>query len=201
LADFFLDNIVNNKGLLIVFSGPSGVGKDTILRKMVLLEPNLVISVSATTRKPRINEVDKKDYFFLRRTKFKRAIENSEFLEYVSYCGEFYGTFSREVVKLLNAGKFVVLKIDVQGGLRLINDIPGVLSVFILPPSEEVLCERLKNRGFDNKTQMKNRLEQARFEVEQSKKYGFRIINDDVEECSRKIIGIIHKFIGDVENV
>jgi guanylate kinase len=182
------------EGLIIIVSGPSGVGKDTVLKKMLNLDSNLRVSVSVTTRHPRIGEIDGKDYFFLSKDNFFKLLKNDEFLEYTCYCGNFYGTLARSVDNLLLSGKDVILKIDVSGSLSVSKNRKNVLSIFILPPSLEVLSQRLRKRGLDDETEIKKRLEQAKSEMDQAARYKFSVTNKNSQECALEILNIIKNY-------
>jgi guanylate kinase len=182
------------KGLIIVISGPSGVGKDTVLKRVLSLEPNLKLSVSATTRSPRVGEIDGKDYFFLQKDKFSKLLNNDEFLEYTYYCGNFYGTSANFVDSLLLSGKDVILKIDIGGYFSICKKLKNVLSIFITPPSLEVLARRLRNRGLNKEAEIEERLKQAEIEIDQASGYKFSVVNENSEECALKILDIIKNY-------
>ncbi|MDR1364205.1 MAG: guanylate kinase [Oscillospiraceae bacterium] len=183
---------LNNKSLLVIFSGPSGVGKDTLLKEMKSLDPDLVVSISATTRRPRSGESHGVDYFFLTHKEFIKAINGDKFIEYVSYCGNLYGTPKKMIENFLDLGKIVILKIDVQGGLEIKKKMPESLSIFVAPPSSEILSRRLYNRDFENNKQTKKRLVRSEFEIKHSNMYNHKVINDDVKKCSKRILEIIY---------
>ena len=135
---------MSGKGLLVVLSGPSGAGKDTVLKSLMQKEPGVRLSVSATTRAPREGEEDGKDYFFLSRPRFEELVENGKMLEHAEYCGNFYGTPSEPIEAWQAEGCDVILEIEVQGGAQIKTKRPDCVSIFILPPSLEVLEKRLR---------------------------------------------------------
>ena len=147
------------RGVLFVFSGPSGVGKGTLKAKLFEeFADRIAYSVSATTRGPREGEVDGKDYFFISRQEFERRVKNNEFLEHAEFAGNCYGTPRAYVEKLLDSGMNVVLEIDVQGALQVMKSMPECVSVFILPPSFEELEHRLRGRGTETEEKVRERL-------------------------------------------
>lgn len=183
---------MNNNGLLIVLSGPSGSGKDTVLEKLLKLDDNIVKSVSATTRPSRDGEIDGKDYFFVSEETFCNAISNKTLLEYAKYCGNYYGTSKKAVEKLLNSGKDVVLKIETEGARQIKEKCEDSLRIFILPTSMEVLADRLFNRGTEDKKSLESRLERAVDEIAYSLDYDYIVINDDADKCAQNIFSIIN---------
>ncbi len=183
---------MSNKGLLIVLSGPSGSGKDTIIEKIFSINKNIEKSVSMTTRKARNNEVDKRDYIFVSEKDFKEIISSNGMLEYTQYCGNYYGTLKRSVDKLMEDGKDVILKIDVNGAKQIKEKCSDSVSIFILPPSIEALSSRLVKRSTETDESLKRRLERAKQEIESSYIYDYVVINDNVDNCVRDICNIIN---------
>lgn len=180
------------KGLLIVYSGPSGVGKSTLLHEVLKDESlNLVFSISMTTRSPRPGEVDGKDYFFVSKEEFEQAIKEDKFLEHAKYVDNYYGTPLEYVEKKRNEGKNVVLEIDVQGGKQVIAKCPDCISIFILPPSEEILKERLSGRGTEKEDVVEKRLSVAKKEIEEGQIYKYHVINGDVDVAINELESII----------
>lgn len=179
------------KGLLIVFSGPSGVGKDTILKKLTQIDSNIKLSISATTRKKRDYEIDGKDYYFLNKDEFLKKVSENKMLEYAKYCSNFYGTPSEPIENWLNDGFDVILEIEVEGGQKVIRENENVVSIFILPPSFEKLKERLENRKTDSSEVILGRLERAKEEIKASSKYSYVVINDNIDLCVGDIKAII----------
>ncbi len=182
------------KGLLIIYSGPSGVGKSSILRELLKKdELNLVFSVSMTTRKPRPGEKDGKDYFFVDEESFVKAIKEDKFLEHAKYVENYYGTPSEYVDKKRNEGKNVILEIDVQGGLQVIEKVKDSISIFVTPPSVDDLKKRLNGRGTEKQETIDKRIDAAAKEIESGKVYKYHIVNDDLNECVEQISQIIKK--------
>lgn len=178
-------------GILFVVSGPSGCGKGTILNEVCSSHGSkIALSVSATTRKPRFNEKHGIDYYFLKRTDFLKHIANGDLLEYNEYCGNFYGTLKQEVEKLLNDYEVVILEIDVNG-VKNVRKILNCVSVFIVPPSLEVLKSRLLSRKTESVVTVQKRLNQARLELNRAVDYDYVIVNDFVKntvDCFNAIL-------------
>ena len=173
----------NRNGRIIVVSGPSGVGKGTLLREMFRISDlPIVLSVSATTRPPRPGETDGIEYFFLTPDEFHRKRENDEFLECfeVFRGGHWYGTLRQEVESQRDAGKWVVLEIDVQGGLAIQRLFPDVVMIFISPKDCDVLKERLTQRGTESPDIVEHRLKQADAELDLAGRYTYQVVNDDL---------------------
>ena len=172
------------RGVLFVFSGPSGVGKGTLKAKLFEeFADRIAYSVSATTRGPREGEVDGKDYFFISRQEFERSVKNNEFLEHAEFAGNCYGTPRAYVEKLLDSGMNVVLEIDVQGALQVMKSMPECVSVFILPPSFEELEHRLRGRGTDDEASIARRLSNAASEIRQAHWFDAWIVNDNLDKA------------------
>ena len=172
------------RGVLFVFSGPSGVGKGTLKAKLFEeFADRIAYSVSATTRGPREGEVDGKDYFFISRQEFERRVKNNEFLEHAEFAGNCYGTPRAYVEKLLDSGMNVVLEIDVQGALQVMKSMPECVSVFILPPSFEELEHRLRGRGTDDEASIARRLSNAASEIRQAHWFDAWIVNDNLDKA------------------
>ncbi len=180
------------QGMLIVLSGPSGTGKDTVLREVVSKDRTLNLSVSSTTRPPREGEVDGKDYYFINEKEFLKMVKDGKFLEHAKYCGNYYGTPFNEVDDLLDEGKDVILEIEVNGGCQVKKRCPEAVSIFIVPPSIGVLRQRILNRGIDNINNMEDRLEIAKKELKFASKYDYIVVNDNLEECVLNILSIIN---------
>lgn len=173
----------NNKGLLIILSGPSGAGKDTVLREVLDHNDKVRLSISATTRQPRQGEEDGKDYHFISRERFETLIQEDGVLEYAEYCGNYYGTPRAQMETWLNEGLDVILEIEVQGAKKVMAKCPGAVSVFILPPSFAVLEKRLRRRGTDSEEAVQKRLAVARGEILQAADYDYMIVNNALEDC------------------
>lgn len=181
----------NNKGLLIVVSGPSGAGKDTICQKLIKENSNIWMSVSMTTRKPRPLEKDGVDYFFVSSEEFENKINDNTFLEYASYNDNYYGTPKDKVEEKLNEGKDVILVIDINGAINIKKIIPSALFIFIMPPNMETLKNRLIGRKTESKDKVVQRFITAYNEVNNYKKYNYVVVNDKVEDAVNKVKSII----------
>lgn len=180
------------KGKLIVMSGPSGVGKDTIVNEY-LKGNNASLAVSATTRKPRKNEEHKVHYYFLSKDEFEDKISKGEFLEYAIYNDSYYGTLKEEVEGKLEKGIDVILVIEVQGALNIKSRINDAVLIFIMPPSIEELKRRLKNRNLDSNEMIENRLKIALTEIEKNNEYDYVVVNKNIDEVVNEIKEIIIK--------
>lgn len=190
------------KGLLIILSGPSGVGKGTV-REYIFSNSDLpfVYSVSMTTRKPRNGEVDGRDYYFVTPEEFQRNIDNDNFLEYASFVGNSYGTPKDKVEAMRNEGKHVFLEIEVMGATQVLNNHkgPGVISFFLMPPSIATLEKRIKGRKTESQEVIEARLEKGRREMQLAGMYDYVVINDRIESAGKQIIDIILNKIKEVE--
>ncbi len=182
---------MKSKGLLIVFSGPSGAGKDTILKRLLEKNPNIKLSVSATTRMPRSGETDGIDYHFITKEQFQTMLEQGEMLESAEYCGNCYGTPSGPIRNWMSEGYDVILEIEVQGGAQIKKKCPDCASVFILPPSLDALEQRLRDRGTEEDEVIQKRLATARKEISEASHYDYLVINDTVENAVNEINQII----------
>ena len=179
------------KGKLIIVSGPSGSGKSTVT-KLVKDRLNIPLSISATTRQPRVGEIDGKDYFFLTKEIFEQKINNDEFYEYANVHGNYYGTLKEVVESNLNKGLNVILEIDVQGALIAKEKKKDAVLVFFRTKDMETLEKRLRNRNTDTEEVIQTRLKNALKELEYEKKYDYTIINNDIEESCTALINIIN---------
>lgn len=179
-----------NKGTLFIVSGPSGCGKGTILAE-ILKDDKMYYSISATTRNPRPGEVDGVNYNFISKENFEELIANDGMLEYASYCDNYYGTPRKPVEDMLNAGKHVILEIEVQGALNVMSKCPEAVSVFILPPSMKELRRRLNKRGTETDEVIEKRLAQAEGEIKQAVKYNYIMINGALEDAVNDLNAII----------
>ncbi|XFA99620.1 guanylate kinase [Candidatus Izemoplasma sp. B36] len=183
---------LNERGLLVIISGPSGVGKGTIRKALFnIADNNFCYSVSMTTRKPREGEIDGQDYFFVTREEFERRIKENGFLEYAEFVGEYYGTPMDYIEKQMELGKEVIVEVEVQGALQVKERIPEAVFVFIVPPSKKDLIERLENRGTDSKQKIKKRIEKAEREYSLAYKYDYIVVNDEVNNAADRIYAII----------
>ena len=180
-----------NEGLLVVISAPSGGGKGTILKELFAKDDNLVLSVSATTRRPRPGEEHGKQYYFLQKEEFEELISQGKMLESAQYVGNYYGTPREPVEQWMAQGKDVVLEIEVQGGAQIKKLMPGCVSIFILPPSMEVLEKRLRDRGTEEDATVRKRLEKAREEIPHAKDYDYVVFNDRLEDAVEDLRAIL----------
>ena len=176
------------RGLLVVFSGPSGSGKGTVLKEALKKSENLKLSVSVTTRAPREGEVDGVDYIFYSQEKFKELISQDGFLEWACFCENYYGTPKAQIEALLSEGKDVVLEIEVQGAMKVKEKCPDAVLIFNLPPSMEELKNRLVGRQTDAPEVIEKRLETAVWEISQAEKYDYIIVNDEVEKAADELL-------------
>ena len=183
---------INRRGLLIVISGPSGVGKGTVRKALFeRSDHNLVYSISMTTRKPRVGETNGVEYHFVSKEEFLKQIDEGNLLEYAEFCGNYYGTPLDKVNEQLESGQEVVLEIEVQGAMQVKEKMPEGVYVFIAPPSMKALEERLTNRGTEDKEIIQNRLEKARSEIKVAEEYGYIVVNDTVDNAADRIMAII----------
>lgn len=182
-----------SKGNLIVFSGPSGSGKGTILKAYLDSNngKNAAISVSATTRAPRPGETHGVNYFFLSKQEFEETIQNDGFLEYAKFCDNYYGTPKSEVQKKLDQGIDVILEIEVQGAMNIKKQIPDAVMIFVIPPSFKELRQRLVNRGTETEDVIDKRIGTALKEVEHINEYTYVIINDKLDEAVSEFDAIL----------
>ena len=183
---------MTKRGLLIVLSGPSGVGKGTVRAAIFSKEEQkFVYSISATTRKPRTGETDGVDYFFKTREEFEQMIQNKQLLEYAEYVGNYYGTPLEYVENTLATGKDVFLEIDVQGAIQVRELMPEGVFIFLTPPDLNELESRIVNRGTDSDEVIAKRMKTAREELELMKYYDYSVVNDTVDNAVQKIEAII----------
>ena len=188
-------------GIAVVLSSPSGAGKTTLVKK-IAQENNFKISISYTTRKPRTNEVNGKDYFFISEENFKNLIKNKEFLEYAKVFENYYGSSKSQVFENLNKGENVIFDIDWQGTEQIKKQKLNykLITFFILPPSKSELFNRLKNRDMKDKNIVEERMKQFNEDIKQWGNYDFVIINDDLEKCYNEIIRFINEKINNLES-
>ncbi|MBU1144827.1 MAG: guanylate kinase [Firmicutes bacterium] len=183
---------LNERGLLVVISGPSGVGKGTIRKALFEIpENNFCYSVSMTSRKPRLGEVDGVDYFFVSREVFEQKIKENKFLEYAIFVDEYYGTPLDFVEDKLSQGKEVIIEIEVQGALQVREKMSEAVFVFIVPPSKQVLLDRLTKRGTEKTQDIQKRVDKAEREYHLAYKYDYIVVNDDVDNAADRIFAII----------
>lgn len=179
------------KGLLIVLSGPSGVGKGTVCSYLRQVQSDIIYSVSATTRTPRLGEIDGVNYFFKTREEFEEMIRNDELLEWAEYVNNYYGTPRDFVEEMLNQGKDVILEIEVQGALQIKEKFPDGIFVFLMPPSFAELRNRISHRGTETDESLLNRMNVAKEELQMMKYYDYAVMNDQIENATKKIQSII----------
>jgi len=180
-------------GKLIILSAPSGTVKSTAVASLCALMPQLQVSVSCTTRPKRPQEQDGKDYFFLTEAEFRARMAAGDFAEWAQVHGNFYGTPKAPLEEVLGSSRVMLLDLDVQGGMQLKKAFPQAVSIFLLPPSFEVLQERLQGRATDSPEQIRLRLENAKRELEYQNFYDYCVVNDDLEQAVRDIAKIIRK--------
>lgn len=176
---------------VFIISAPSGSGKSTLVHRLLKTVPNLVFSISYTTRPPRPGEVHGVDYKFISRKEFEARLENQEFLEHAEVFGNYYGTHREEFDNAVHQRKDLVLDIDVQGARQLKVAIPQAISIFVLPPSKSVLEQRLRARSQDSEEVIQRRLRGAAAEVQNYTQYDFVLINRDIEEASARLATIV----------
>lgn len=181
----------DSQGFLIVLSGPSGVGKGSVLSKVIGRRKNLKLSVSYTTRLPREGEVDGVHYNFVTRDEFLSLVKSGEMLEYAEYCGNYYGTPKKSVENEIKNGNNVILEIEVQGGKQILEKCPKAIGIFVIPPSIRVLYSRLNLRALDSEEIILNRMEECRREIEFAKNYDYIVVNECIEDCASNILKII----------
>ena len=182
---------MKERGILIVVSGFSGAGKGTIMKELINRYDNYALSVSATTRSPREGEADGREYFFKTTREFEKMIAKEELIEYARYVDNYYGTPKAYVVEQLEAGKDVILEIEIQGALKVKEKFPQTLLLFITPPTARELRNRLKGRGTETEDVINGRMDRAKEEAEGMDQYDYLIVNDVLEECVEQVHQII----------
>ena len=181
-----------NKGKLLVLSGPSGVGKGTVVQRLLELDDNLALSVSATTREIRPGEVDGVHYFYISREEFEQKIKNDQMLEFTRYNGNYYGTIQNHVEEFLKNGKTVILEIEVDGAGQIKKKIPEAITVFLTAPSEAEVERRLRKRNTEDEETIQKRLKIAIDEMKKADSYDYVVCNDDVENAANRILDILN---------
>lgn len=170
-------------GKLIVLTGPSGVGKGTLLKSLLTKHPEIYLSISATTRSPRPGEIHGQHYYFLERQKFEQMIADGEFLEWAEFAGNCYGTPCKPIEEKIAQGKIVLLEIELQGARQVRKTFPQGAQIFILPPSVEDLEKRIRGRGQDSEAAISRRLKQAKIELAAADEFDIKIVNDNFDEA------------------
>lgn len=171
------------KGILVVVSGFSGVGKGTVMKRLMEKYDSYALSISATTRQPRPGETDGKEYFFHTKEEFQQMIAEDALVEYACYCENYYGTPKKYVEEQMALGKDVILEIEIQGALKIKEKFPEAMLLFVMPPSAEALKERLTGRGTETPEVIEARLKRASAEAEGVEAYDYMLVNDEVEHC------------------
>lgn len=183
--------MMSKKGVLVVVSGFSGAGKGTLMRALMNRYMNYALSVSATTRAPREGEEDGREYFFKTREEFEQLIKEDALIEYAQYVGNYYGTPKDYVEKQLEAGRDVILEIEIQGALKVKEKVPDALLLFVAPPSAGELKRRLVGRGTETPEVIASRLQRAAEEAEGMERYDYLLINDELEQCAEEMHQVI----------
>jgi guanylate kinase len=179
--------LANSSGHLIILTGPSGVGKGTLLAALRAAHPEINLSISATTRAPRPGEVDGVNYYFYDRERFEQAIAQGELLEWAEFAGNYYGTPSQPVQERIDRGESIILEIELLGARQVAKAFPAALKIFILPPSFEVLESRLRSRGQDPEEAIARRLARAQAEIDAAGEFDLQIVNDDLAIALQQI--------------
>lgn len=181
-----------NQGSLIIISGTTCAGKGTVIKKLLSLHNDIVLSISYTSRPKRASEIDGVDYYFVTKKEFEEKIANGDFLEYAQvHYGDYYGTPKKEVIKKLESGKDVILEIDVEGAKQIKEKFPETILIFIMAPSMEEVKRRIKMRGDENNEQIIKRFKRAYQEINQVNNYNYVVVNDDLEEAVKKVEAIL----------
>ena len=177
---------------LFVLSGSSGVGKGTVLKGFLEKNPNFMLSISCTTRKPREGEVDGVNYFFISKEEFQSCIKKDKFLEWAEFAGNFYGTKKKYINQCLKEGKDIILEIDTQGALQVKKQMPEAVLIFICPPSIEALENRLRGRHTEDEETIQKRLNHVKAELERAEKFDYKIVNDNLAYTILQLENIIY---------
>ena len=192
----------NKKGLLIILSGPSGVGKETVRTRLMKIKKfELLYSISMTTRAPRNQEVDGVNYYFVSQEEFKRNIENDNFLEYAKFVGNYYGTPKDKVEELRNAGHNVLLEIEINGAKQVMSRVhdEAVISFFLMPPSLKVLEDRIRKRKTESEEVIAERLNKGKEEMTMTEDYDYVILNDKVNRAAKEIADLITRKLNELK--
>ena len=184
---------MSKKGVLVLYSGCSGVGKGTIMKQLLAREPSIRLSVSNTTRAPREGEIHGVHYNFVTREEFLALADADGYIEHAVYCDNHYGTPKKQVEDMLAQGYNVFLEIEVQGGLQVMEKYPDILSIFIMPPSLEELERRLRGRGTETEESIQKRMAQAVEEMKYKDRYRYQIINDTVDRAADEVLSLLYQ--------
>ena len=176
---------------LIIITGPSGVGKGTVVKELLDRNKDIWLSISATTRNPRVGEKDGLNYYFISEERFKDMIDKKEFLEWAQFAGNYYGTPLSSVNEKIEKGFIVLLEIEVEGAKQIKEKFPEALSIFLLPPSKAELEKRIRNRGTEKEEAIDRRLSRANYEIASSDEFDFVLTNHDVDETVKEVFKII----------
>ena len=182
---------MKNLKKLIIITGPSGVGKGTVVKELLDRNKDIWLSISATTRNPRMGEKDGENYYFISDERFKDMIDKKEFLEWAQFAGNYYGTPLSTVNEKIEKGFVVLLEIEVDGAIQIKEKFPEALSIFLLPPSKEELEKRIRNRGTEKEEAIDRRLSSANYEIASSDEFDFVLTNHDVDETVKEVFKII----------
>ncbi|MEM9804446.1 MAG: guanylate kinase [Cyanobacteria bacterium P01_D01_bin.56] len=174
-------------GQLLVFTGPSGVGKGTLLRQLLKQHPDIQLSISATTRKPRPGEEHGKDYYFVSRPEFEAMVEQRKLLEWAQFAGNFYGTPRQPLEAMVAKGHTVILEIELDGARQVRNSLPGARQIFVLPPNLEELEARIRGRGQDSDDAIAKRMARAQIEIAAAPEFDIQIVNDNLEQAVKAL--------------
>lgn len=181
----------NQKGSIIVISGPSGSGKGTIISELLKVNSNCWLSISTTSRPIRSNDIEGVTYHFVTKEEFEQKIEEGYFIEYNNYVGNYYGTPKKDIFEKVNQGIDVILEIEINGAQIIKNLIPEAIFIFLMPPSIEIMKERLRNRGTDSEDKILERFKVAYQEINEVTKYNYVVVNDEIEKAVTKVNAII----------
>jgi len=182
---------MKNSKRLTIITGPSGVGKGTVVKNILKKDKNIWLSISATTREPRKGEENGRDYYFLTTKNFKEMIENEMFLEWAEFAGNYYGTPINKIKEKIKNGYKVILEIEVEGACQVREKFPDINSIFLLPPNKKELEKRIRNRGTENEKSIIQRLERADFEISSSKDFDYVLKNYEIDKTADEILKII----------